>query len=43
MQEITFTLYCISVKDAINGIKKLKEAHSDADFHAVYGIGYKLV
>ena len=23
--------------------KKLKEAHSDADFHAVYGIGYKLV
>ena len=23
--------------------KKLKEAHSDADFQAVYGIGYKLV
>ena len=27
MNKITFTLYCISVKDAINGIKKLKEAH----------------
>ncbi|WP_313166613.1 hypothetical protein [Streptococcus parasuis] len=27
MNEITFNLYCTSVKDAINGIKKLKEAH----------------
>lgn len=27
MNEITFNLYYISVEDAINGIKKLKEAH----------------
>ena len=27
MNEITFNLYCISVEDAINGLKKLKETH----------------
>ena len=27
MNEITFTLYCISVENAINAIEELKEAH----------------
>lgn len=38
MNEITFNLYCTSVEDAINGIKKLKEAPPNDELRFIVNI-----